>query len=131
MRKSQKTGSQQHIKNILSPLIIQQNSQSPEQSLQNRPQNIIGRKSSLIELHRVESDLIKLRPQRVLQVVKEAKKQLLSQQNPRNEKKIKPRVETSECQYRGLDFTFAQNFSNKQIILKEFSTNGLRKRFFV
>ncbi|CAK61568.1 unnamed protein product (macronuclear) [Paramecium tetraurelia] len=101
------------------------------QSPLNKPSNRIGRKSSLIELHRVESDSIKLRPQRVLQVVKDAKKQLLSQQNPRNEKKIKPRVETSECQYRGLDFTFAQNFSNKQIILKEFSTNGLRKRFFV
>ncbi|CAD8063085.1 unnamed protein product [Paramecium primaurelia] len=131
MRKSQKTGSQQHIKNILTPLIVQQNSYSPEQSLLNKPSNRIGRKTSLIELHRVESESIKLRPQRVLQVVKDAKKQLLSQQNPRNEKKIKPRVETSECQYRGLDFTFAQNFSNKQIILKEFSTNGLRKRFFV
>ncbi|CAD8167691.1 unnamed protein product [Paramecium octaurelia] len=131
MRKSQQTCSQQHIKNILTPLIVQQNSYSPDQSPLNKPPNRIGRKSSLIELHRVESDSIKIRPQRVLQVVKDAKKQLLSQQNPRNEKKIKPRVETSECQYRGLDFTFAQNFSNKQIILKEFSTNGLRKRFFV
>ncbi|CAD8176154.1 unnamed protein product [Paramecium octaurelia] len=131
MRKSQKTGSQQHIKNILAPLITQQDSCSPDQSLGNRAQCKMGRRSSLIELHRVESESIKLRPQRVLQVVKDAKKQLLSQQNVRPERKVKPRVETSECQYRGLDFTFAQNFSNKQIILKEFSTNGLRKRFFV
>ncbi|CAD8061654.1 unnamed protein product [Paramecium primaurelia] len=131
MRKSQKMPSQQQMKNIITPTVTQQITYSPELSPINKPQKQMTRKTSMIELYRVESESIRIRPQRVLQIIKDAKQQLFSQQNPRNEKKLKPRVETSEGQNRGLDFTFAQNFSNKQIIMKEFSSNGLRKKFFV
>ncbi|CAD8081508.1 unnamed protein product [Paramecium sonneborni] len=131
MLKSQKMPSQQQMKNVLTPTVTSQITYSPELSPMNKPIKHMTRKTSMIELYRVENEAVRIRPQKVLQIIKDAKQQLFSQQNPRNEKKQKPRVETSEGQNRGLDFTFAQNFSNKQIILKEFSTNGLRKKFFV
>ncbi|CAD8075121.1 unnamed protein product [Paramecium primaurelia] len=131
MRKSQKMPSQQQLKKIHTPTMTSQITQSPDLSPINKPLKQIIRKASMIELHRVENEDILIRPKRVIQNLKDTKQQLFSQQIPRNEKKQKPRVETSECQNRGLDFTFAQNFSNKQIIMKEFSSNGLTKKFFV
>ncbi|CAD8168690.1 unnamed protein product [Paramecium pentaurelia] len=131
MRKSQKMPSQQQLNQIHTPTMTSQINQSPDLSPINKPQKQIIRKTSMIELHRVENEDIQIKPKRVIQNIKDTKQQLFSQQIPRNEKKQKPRVETSEGQNRGLDFTFAQNFSNKQIIMKEFSSNGLTKKFFV
>ncbi|CAD8160251.1 unnamed protein product [Paramecium octaurelia] len=131
MRKSQKMPSQQQMKKMLIPTMTSQITYSPELSPTDKSQKQMIRKTSMIELHRVEIEDFQIRPKRVLQMAKDTKQQLFSQQNPRKEKKQKPRVETSEGQNRGLDFTFAQNFSNKQMIMKEFSSNILTKKFFV
>ncbi|KAM3129440.1 hypothetical protein pb186bvf_018432 [Paramecium bursaria] len=101
----------------------------------------LSRKTSLIELKPIENQR-RIFGKRSLQIVKEAQKFIqkdlysnysspVTSQQPRSVREPKKiRAITVENQ-EAMNFTFAQNFSIRQVMMKEFSTNNLRRKFFV
>ncbi|CAD8076858.1 unnamed protein product [Paramecium sonneborni] len=153
MIRSFKQYTQENSKRLLSPLQSGHFGYSPEPNLISKPQTNIARKSSLIDLRQFEEKRFQLPKQKenkimkkpvtsdpmsskkILQIVKEAQQQLYSSQQPRTQQQQvqqqkQIRAITLENQIEGLNFTFAQNFSNKKEIMKEFSAHSLKKKFF-
>ncbi|CAD8132358.1 unnamed protein product [Paramecium pentaurelia] len=152
MIRSFKQYTQETSKRLLSPLQSSHFGYSPEPNLISKPQTHLARKSSLIDLRQFEERKFQLPKQKenniirkpvtsdpmsskkILQIVKEAQQQLYSSQQPRTQQQVQQqkqiRAITLENQIEGLNFTFAQNFSNKKEIMKEFSAHCLKKKFF-